>query len=407
MDQSPNIRNHKPYFVVMYSSSDMPFHWQRLLLFFIVVYLAIFHLSDFLEAESVQEEWERFTTLHAFSLLVFTGIAFFSFSLVCYTVLYFFFDRIPWGLLLVILAAGIFACMPMRAFWEEVVVKAISGTGNYNPDMAWGYYLSDQILYALIFCPLGVVFYLLQRARFIERAGRVSDTLRVEAELKYLRSQVNPHFLFNTLNNLYSLVHQSSPLALPALEKLSGLLRYSLYEKEALVPIAREINHLQDLIHLEEMRVENIGPVELEVGEHSQDWCLPPLLLVPFVENSFKHGDLRDQPLQFTLAENEAGDLIFTSHNKIRKGPVSKDETGGIGLTNVRKRLELLYPEEHTLLIQEDGPDFKVSLTLLRAAARRCKGRFSKTGNSTGAITNNQDLALKDAALLQHFQSLK
>ncbi|MEM1359854.1 MAG: histidine kinase [Bacteroidota bacterium] len=391
----------------MYSSPDMPFRWQRLLLLFIVVYLAIFHLSDFLEAESVREEWERFTTLHALSLLVFTGVAFFSYSLVCYMVLYFLFDRIPWAFLLLILAMGIFVCMPMRAFWEEVIVKAISGTGNYNPKTAWGYYLADQILYALIFCPLGIVFYLLQRARFIEQAGRVSDTLRVEAELKYLRSQVNPHFLFNTLNNLYSLVHQSSPLALPALEKLSGLLRYSLYEKEALVPIAREMEHLQDLIHLEEMRVENITPAVLEVEELSQDWCLPPLLLVPFVENAFKHGDLRKQPLLLKLAENEVGDLIFTSQNKIRKGPVSKDGTGGIGLANVRKRLELLYPEEHNLAIHKDGAAFTVSLRLARVAARRCKGRFMKASISAKAIPTAGNQASEDAALFHHTQSLK
>lgn len=366
-------------------ADKMPFLFGRLLLWFLVVYLSFFHLSDLIQAEDRWAELMEYTDPLHLLLMFFTGVSWFSYSLWSYWLLYRKYDGTSRFFLGVVMLAGVVACMFMRAFWEEVVFKAIAGYGNYNPGMSWNYYLLDQVLYALIFTALGIVFYLMQRADFQELGRREAESLRRETELKFLRSQVNPHFLFNTLNNLYSLVHSGSDHALPVLEKLSGLLRYSLYERESLVPLERELDYLRDLIHLEELRVDNLTSTQLETGPFHQDWCLPPLLLVPFVENAFKHGNLRDPavPLSISIRESEAGDLCCRIVNAKRHLPGSKDGQGGIGVENVRKRLALLYPEQHELRIDDGADKFRVELIIRRAVARRCQN-VGKAGHSVG-----------------------
>jgi two-component system LytT family sensor kinase len=360
----------------MMNAVKMPFLFGRLLLWFLIIYISFFHLSDIIQADDRWAELMEYTDPKYLLLLCFTGIAWFSYSLWSYWLLYHQYNKLQRPLLGMVMLVGVLGCMVMRAFWEEVVFKSISGYGNYNPDMSWNYYLLDQILYALIFTALGIVFYLMQRADFQEDGRREAEALRRETELKFLRSQVNPHFLFNTLNNLYSLIHSGSDHALPVVEKLSGLLRYSLYEKDSLVPLEKELDYLRDLIHLEELRVDNLIAAQLETGPFTLDWCLPPLLLVPFVENAFKHGNLQDpeQPLRVTIRENEQGDLWCQIINAKRAIPGSKDALGGIGVENVRKRLALLYPGQHELTIANSPEQFRVELNIERGAARRCKG---------------------------------
>jgi len=188
-----------------------------------------------------------------------------------------------------------------------------------------------------------------------------------ESEMALLRSQINPHFLFNTLNNIYSLVYSKSADAHKAVMKLSELMRYSLYKSnEEKVPLESEINYLLTYINLELLRIKDKGFIEKKIRGDFKGIEIAPLLLLPFVENAFKHCDKNSIApvirLSIFLTENT---LDFSIQNKIEK--IRKNmhaESGGIGLANVKKRLGLQYPGKHELDISTTDADFKVHLKI-------------------------------------------
>ena len=174
------------------------------------------------------------------------------------------------------------------------------------------------------------------------------------SELALLRSQVNPHFFFNTLNNIYSLVYQKSDDAPEAVMKLSSIMRYMLYDATTdKVLLEKEIEYLKSFIELEKLRLRNKEFVSLEIKGSSEGYTIAPMLLIPFVENAFKHAS-RTVPAPGIIVSLEINsrDIIFQVKNYIRKNQnAPKDQQGGIGLSNIRRRLELLYPQKHSLEI--------------------------------------------------------
>ena len=189
----------------------------------------------------------------------------------------------------------------------------------------------------------------------------------VEAQLQLLKAQVHPHFLFNTLNNIYSYTQDSSPVAARMVAGLSDLLRYMLYEgAQPLVPLQKELKMLQDYMLLEQVRYDNQLEVNLDLPATGHDLLIAPLLLLPLVENCFKHGTSRmlEQPwisLHADVVKNEL-------HLKLVNGKapeISDPKVGaGIGLANVRRRLELLYPQKHFFKITASEDVFIVELKL-------------------------------------------
>ena len=191
-----------------------------------------------------------------------------------------------------------------------------------------------------------------------------------QTELNFLRSQINPHFLFNTLNNLYALTLKKSDAAPQTVLKLSEIMRYMLYEcNERKVPLHKEINYLNNYIELERLRLTKAFEVHFNVQGAVQDQKISPLLLTPFIENAFKHGinkQLHEGYIQVTLiVENDELELEI----KNSKGGLAPTETplkksGGIGLQNVKRRLEILYPSTHTLLINDNIEEYLVNLKI-------------------------------------------
>ncbi len=180
---------------------------------------------------------------------------------------------------------------------------------------------------------------------------------KLVAELSFLKSQINPHFLFNSLNNIYSLAYQKSPKTPEAVLKLSEIMRYMLYESnDNRVPLEKEISYLQSYIDLQKLRFKEGAFVELNLSGNSFDQPIMPLTLISFVENAFKHGVAteKDAPIIINITA-EPGMVYFQTINK--KADQNKDETGGVGLTNIKRRLDLLYRKKYRLEI-EDGPTF-------------------------------------------------
>lgn len=190
---------------------------------------------------------------------------------------------------------------------------------------------------------------------------------RLQAELKFLKSQINPHFLFNTLNNLYALSLQKSDKAPEMILKLSEMMRYLLYESnEKMVPLANEIRCMENYIELERIRQDERTKIHLEVHCKENGKMIAPLLFIPFLENSFKHGvnsAIEAGWIHIRLDEQE-GALFFEVENSKPAKPLKRGNENGIGLQNVKRRLELIYPQKHELTIS-DAASYKTNLKIL------------------------------------------
>lgn len=189
----------------------------------------------------------------------------------------------------------------------------------------------------------------------------------VETELHYLKFQINPHFLFNTLNNIHTLVYKQAATAPEAVLRLSSLMRYMIYESNAhTVPLSREITYLQDYIGLQQLRYKQSPVVDLEIAGDTETCFIAPLLFIHFLENAYKHSPARLEPGTIRVkVEVKTNTLVFSCQNPIAVNQGNElDVPGGIGLPNIKKRLALLYPEKHALDINSDGKIFSVTLTI-------------------------------------------
>ena len=187
------------------------------------------------------------------------------------------------------------------------------------------------------------------------------------SELALLRSQVNPHFLFNTLNNIYSLVYRKSEDAPAAVMKMSAIMRYMLYDATTdKVLLDKEIEYLKSFIELEKLRIKHKDSVSISITGEIEGRTIAPMILIPFVENAFKHGskNVLNAGIRINLSVDPQ-QILFEVTNALRKNaPASTDNMSGIGLQNIKRRLELLYPGKHTLEINQDEALFHVKLTI-------------------------------------------
>lgn len=186
-----------------------------------------------------------------------------------------------------------------------------------------------------------------------------------EQELKYLKMQIHPHFLFNTLNTLYGFALTKAEETPDMILKLSNLLDYLLYQVDKpFVSLSSEMDHIQDYIDLEKIRFSDSLDVQMNIKGISPNLQVAPMLFIPFVENSFKHGRSKGSKLQITIdVKVEAGKVYFKITNSVKENvPFEKGE--GIGLKNIEKRLLMLYPERHDLVIEIEDDIFNVQLIL-------------------------------------------
>ncbi len=189
----------------------------------------------------------------------------------------------------------------------------------------------------------------------------------LESQLQILKAQVHPHFLFNTLNNIYSYTQNTSPEASKLVMGLSDILRYMLYDcNQPTVPLSKELNMLEEFISLEKIRYGNRLELHTDLPRNTQNLYIAPLLLIPFVENCFKHGlsDVLEQPWLSMTISITGREMTMKLVNGKPPGTSRQTDSHGIGISNVRKRLELLYPDQHELIINEEEEVFIVNLKL-------------------------------------------
>jgi two-component system, LytTR family, sensor kinase len=221
-----------------------------------------------------------------------------------------------------------------------------------------------------------------------ERKQHALEKEKLETELKYLKSQFNPHFLFNTINSIFVLIHKNQNMASESLAKFSELLRYQLYEcNEHYIPLERELNYLKSFIELSKLR---LNPKEVVFKENLPENALEsvqiaPFILIPFIENAFKHVSKTDPNgnaigLKIEVKDNR---LFFDIENTTTPQITTQEvlKTGGLGLQNVQRRLALLYPNQHILVIENDAHWYKVRLELELE-------RSEKSGNTEGVLVD-------------------
>lgn len=195
-----------------------------------------------------------------------------------------------------------------------------------------------------------------------EQAKREMEAERNAAELSFLKSQVNPHFLFNTLNNLYALAITKPNAAPEMILKLSGLMRYMLHSTEnSYVPLEQEIAYLRDFVALQTLRMPAHAHIEVQQIGETETLRIAPMLLIPLVENAFKHGVSPSQPFSILISvATHHKTLSLRVENDIF--PTHEYAESGIGLANVQRRLELLYPQQHRLSTAERAGRFYAEL---------------------------------------------
>lgn len=330
---------------------------------FLIFYVAYEPLQVLLDTGEITEAFYGIKGGAEMALFLSNLIYLFAYTSGAYFVFYTFYPRGKKIMSFAWLIGVALGAILLRYFMQEVLGGWLFNFRNYPEDTSLLYYIFDNLYYAIVYISVGTIFFFVQYAQYREVQQRELLIQTQRTELALLRSQLNPHFLFNILNNIYSLIYYKSDNALKAVEKLSGLLRYALYEKAEQVSVKREVDYLNDFIDLHKMRLEYDPPVHMRVAPEVFSHKIAPFLLIPFVENAFKHGNLKnpDYPLSVEMWK-ENGALVFTVKNE--KRTQQKDEIGGIGIENVQKRLELIYGDRADLAIEETENEFEINLKI-------------------------------------------
>lgn len=199
----------------------------------------------------------------------------------------------------------------------------------------------------------------------ISNRWKQAEQEKLNAELSYLKAQINPHFLFNTLNSIYSLTIQKSDVAPDAIVKLSSMMRYVVSESNRdFVPLDKELGYIRNYVELQQLRFGEAVQLLFFVHGNAGSSKIAPLILIPFVENAFKHGinaeDSSCIKISIDIDGNELRLEVFNNKVFVRR----EEERSGLGIENTRGRLQLLYPDRHSLVITDTGESFSVLLTI-------------------------------------------
>ena len=270
-------------------------------------------------------------------------------------------------------AAAIMACfIALLVLTWLVFFKLVAA-----PDFNLPGHILFNFFFFLFFFASSTAYCLIKDRIYTERITREKQTENLRTELSFLRSQVSPHFMFNIMNNMVALARKKSDALEPSLIKLSALLRYMLYETQERVSLQKEVEYLQSYIDLQKQRFGNNVSIKSCMEKIDKGYEIEPMLLIPFVENAFKHGAAfvtkvpgSDLVLYNTAEINidlaaEKNELRFVVKNRYDENSTeTKDKTSGIGLTNVKRRLDLLYRNHHSLQIEKKDGWFTVSLQL-------------------------------------------
>jgi len=211
-----------------------------------------------------------------------------------------------------------------------------------------------------------VTLYLSKQWYLQQEHIRKIELEKLNTELEYLKSQINPHFLFNSINTIFFQIDRKNITARDTLSRFSDMLRYQLYECNGhAIAIEKEVEYVRNYVELQRLRKDENYEIEFQCQESVRNFAIAPLLLIPFVENAFKHiSHFSDRPNRLCIKLRFDAPEFVLSINNTKDGFARGGERGGIGLKNVGRRLDLLYPNRHTLEVDHLADEFKVTLRI-------------------------------------------
>ena len=262
----------------------------------------------------------------------------------------------------IILALAAF--IGLRYLIEETLYPYFIGYSNYSSDTTAWYYIQDNIYWGSFYIIIAAAIWNSKNVLQSEKTNQLLKQEAVKSELAFLKSQINPHFLYNTLNYIYSLAIPVSDKMAAAVLRLSDLMRYTLTESaDGMVGVEKEVDYLESYIELFRMRFDPHFYVSFHTEGINGQQRVAALLLIPFVENAFKHGVVNDPQHPVEILLNITGKtLSLTVKNKISNN--QKDRSSGVGLVNIQRRLELIYPGKYMLNIEKQDQIYQTGLTI-------------------------------------------
>lgn len=273
-------------------------------------------------------------------------------------------DKNGWRYALVFLVTFA-AILTLRFAVERYVITSFPGDTAYLYRTRFMVQVITTNFFIVVF--LGMIRFAVDWFEF-ENIQKNVENEKLTAELNFLKAQINPHFLFNTLNNLYYLAYTKSPNTTEVIAKLSQMMRYMIYDSNyQKVPLNKEIEYMQNYISLERLRLNNQIPIDLKIEGQVQNALITPLIFITFLENAFKHGVSNNNKDAWVRAYIHMNGKVCTYEVENSKLPNAKPEAetkSGIGLQNVKRRLELSYPEKYELSVNDLPDRYRVQLKI-------------------------------------------
>lgn len=247
----------------------------------------------------------------------------------------------------------------------NIIGRVLNNTFLLDWNTGWKLKIYDNIIPHFFLVIAGAAIKLMIDYTAMQKRIAAMAKEKAEAELEFLKQQINPHFLFNSLNTVYFQIDKNNAIARDTLHQFSEMLRYQLYEtRGAAIPAEKEIKYLEEYVALQKLRKDDQYKVELNVADNVKGFLIEPFLLIPFVENCFKHISHHSHRENFIQIDiyRKGDTLFFAAENSYESSAAYTG--GGIGLTNVKRRLELLYPGRHQLNITATAEKYSLHLQL-------------------------------------------
>ncbi len=225
----------------------------------------------------------------------------------------------------------------------------------------------DNFYFLLLILGTSTGVGVIKQVKQTEKEQQEKEKAHQDTELAFLKNQISPHFFFNALNNIYALIAIDGTKAQKSVEKLSGLMRYLIYESDIkTIELRKEFEFTQNYIDLMRQRLTSKVELDVHISDIVSDFNIPPLLFIPFIENAFKHGvSYREKSFIKILLQSETDKVVFKCENSIpQKLKADENNSGGVGITNIKKRLNLIYGNKANLKMSSNDNVFEVSLTI-------------------------------------------
>lgn len=276
----------------------------------------------------------------------------------------YFLKKINWKSILLSIICSFITFIIIRYIIEQIITDLLFNKVNYLDGTSISFYIYDNLHYGSFIVFSSLFLWMTLHSIHTLKQNNIIEKEKKEAEINFLKSQINPHFLFNTLNNIYSLVSVNSENSLKAIENLSSIMRFTTYEtNKDKIEIEREIDYINQYLDLEQIRYGEKFYIEKEFNIENSKKMIHPYIISPFIENALKHGVVKekDHPIKISL-KTDATFLEISVSNKINQH--QKDETSGIGLVNLKKRLNYYFGNNYTFEIRNDHETFHIYLKI-------------------------------------------